>query len=61
MELGVYSFGDTQRNPDGIFRSTAEAIGDLFEAIVLAGRTGLDYFGVGEHHTTDMPASSPGR
>jgi alkanesulfonate monooxygenase SsuD/methylene tetrahydromethanopterin reductase-like flavin-dependent oxidoreductase (luciferase family) len=56
MELGVYSFGDTQRNPDGSLRSTAEAIGNLFEAIVLADRTGLDYFGVGEHHTTDMPA-----
>ncbi len=60
MELGVYSFGDTQRNPDGSLRATAEAIGNLFEAIVLADQAGLDYFGVGEHHTVDMPASSPG-
>ena len=35
MELGVYSFGDTQRNPDGSLRSTAEAIGNLFEARVI--------------------------
>lgn len=60
MELGVYSFGDTQRNPDGTLRSTAEAIRNLFDAIVLADHVGLDYFGVGEHHTMDMPASSPG-
>lgn len=60
MELGAYSFGDTQRNPDGSLRPTAEAIGNLFEAIVVADQAGLDYFGVGEHHTLDMPASSPG-
>ncbi|WP_427134012.1 LLM class flavin-dependent oxidoreductase [Pseudarthrobacter sp. S9] len=60
MELGAYSFGDTQRNPDGSLRPTAEAISNLFEAIVLADQAGLDYFGVGEHHTLDMPASSPG-
>jgi alkanesulfonate monooxygenase SsuD/methylene tetrahydromethanopterin reductase-like flavin-dependent oxidoreductase (luciferase family) len=60
MELGVYSFGDTQRNPDGSLRPTAEAIRNLHEAIVLADQAGLDYFGVGEHHTADMPASSPG-
>lgn len=60
MEIGAYSFGDTQRNLDGTLRSTSEAIKNLFEAIVLADRAGLDYFGVGEHHTLDMPASSPG-
>jgi alkanesulfonate monooxygenase SsuD/methylene tetrahydromethanopterin reductase-like flavin-dependent oxidoreductase (luciferase family) len=60
MEIGAYSFGDTQLNPDGTPRSTSEAVGNLFEAIVHADREGLDYFGVGEHHTTTMPASSPG-
>ena len=60
MELGAYSFGDTQRNPDGSLRSTAEAIRNLVDAIVVADESGLDYFGVGEHHTLDMPASSPG-
>lgn len=60
MELGVYSFADTQRNPDGSLRSTAEAIANLHEAINRADFFGLDYFGVGEHHTADMPASSPG-
>lgn len=41
MELGAYSFGDTPRNPDGTLRPTAEAIGNLFEAIVLADQAGL--------------------
>ncbi|MDH6235490.1 LLM class flavin-dependent oxidoreductase [Cryobacterium sp. CG_9.6] len=59
MEIGVYSFGDTPRNPDGSFRSTAEAIRNLFDGIVHADKVGLDFFGVGEHHTVDMPASSP--
>jgi alkanesulfonate monooxygenase SsuD/methylene tetrahydromethanopterin reductase-like flavin-dependent oxidoreductase (luciferase family) len=60
MEIGAYSFGDTPLNPDGTPRSTSEAISNLFEAIVHADREGLDYFGIGEHHTTSMPASSPG-
>ncbi|MBP1325893.1 putative LLM family oxidoreductase [Leucobacter exalbidus] len=60
MEIGAYSFGDTQRNADGSMRSTAEAVRNLFDAIVHADRAGLDYFGVGEHHTVTMPASSPG-
>ena len=60
MEIGAYSFGQTQQNPDGSFRPTSEAIRDLHEAIVVADRSGLDYFGVGEHHTVEMPASSPG-
>jgi probable LLM family oxidoreductase len=60
MEIGAYSFGDTQLNPDGSLRSTSEAISNLFDAIVTADKVGLDYFAVGEHHTQEMPASSPG-
>ncbi|WEO77348.1 LLM class flavin-dependent oxidoreductase [Cryobacterium sp. SO2] len=60
MEIGAYSFGDTPLNPDGSAGSTAAAIRNLFDAIVTADRVGLDYFGIGEHHTVSMPASSPG-
>ncbi|VXB03745.1 LLM class flavin-dependent oxidoreductase [Citricoccus sp. K5] len=60
MEIGAYSFGDTPLNPDGCHRATAEAISNLHAAIVHADAVGLDYFGVGEHHTVSMPASSPG-
>lgn len=60
MEIGAYSFGDTQRDSEGNLRSTGEAVRNLHEAIVHADKVGLDYFGVGEHHTVSMPASSPG-
>jgi alkanesulfonate monooxygenase SsuD/methylene tetrahydromethanopterin reductase-like flavin-dependent oxidoreductase (luciferase family) len=59
MELGVYSFGDVQRDLiSGALGSTAEAMRNLREAIALADAVGLDYFGVGEHHTYEMPASA---
>lgn len=60
MEIGAYSFGDTQLNERGEQTDTAGAIRNLHEAIVHADTVGLDYFGVGEHHTMSMPASSPG-
>ena len=60
MELGIYSFGNTPHDPDGSARPTSEAITNLFEAIVLADELGLDFFGIGEHHTIEMPVSSPG-
>ncbi|CAN7551674.1 LLM class flavin-dependent oxidoreductase [Pseudarthrobacter oxydans] len=59
MELGVYSFGDVQKDPvTGELGSTAEAMRNLVEAIRVADEVGLDYFGVGEHHTREMPASA---
>lgn len=59
MELGIYSFGNVQQAPaTGELGSTAQAMRNLLEAIQLADEVGLDYFGVGEHHTRDMPASA---
>src|SRR5438128_8742441 len=59
MELGLYSFGDVQRDPrTGPLGSTAEAMRNLLEAIKLADQVGLDFFGIGEHHTREMPASA---
>ncbi|HWD12266.1 LLM class flavin-dependent oxidoreductase [Pseudochrobactrum sp. sp1633] len=59
MELGVYSFGDVQKNAQtGELGSTADATRNLLEAIQLADDVGLDYFGIGEHHTREMPASA---
>lgn len=59
MELGVFSFGDLQRAGNGTDGTTAEAIRNLFQAGVHADAVGLDFFGVGEHHLREMPASSP--
>ena len=59
MEVGVYSFGDVQKNTQtGELGSTADATRNLLEAIQLADEVGLDYFGIGEHHTREMPASA---
>jgi len=59
LELGIYSFGDVQRDPaTGRLGSTAQAQRNLLEAIRVAEQVGLDYFGIGEHHTRQMPASA---
>src|SRR5690606_21187052 len=57
LELGVYSFGNTPRSPDGGYGSTAQAVRDALEAARLADEVGLDFFGFGEHHTRSMPLS----
>ncbi len=59
FELGVYSFGNTPRLPDGSRGPTAQAVRDVLEAIKLADEVGLDSFGVGEHHMRTMLLSSP--
>src|SRR3954470_13767632 len=59
FELGVYTFGNTPRNENGGYGSTAEAIRNVLEAVKLTEEVGLDYFGFGEHHTQSMPVSSP--
>lgn len=59
MQLGVYSFGNQATDPaTGKLVSTAQAQRDLLEAIELADQVGLEFFGIGEHHTEEMPASA---
>lgn len=60
IELGGYSFGDAPRHDDGSVRPSHEAVQNLLAQIQHGDRTGLDYFAVGEHHTAEMPGSSPG-
>jgi hypothetical protein len=45
FELGVYSFGNTPRNPDGSHGATAQGIRNVLEAVELADAVGLDFFG----------------
>ncbi|WP_375399258.1 LLM class flavin-dependent oxidoreductase [uncultured Amnibacterium sp.] len=59
FELGAYSFGVAGRSPDGEVVSTAQAVWNMLEQIRLAEQVGLDFYGVGEHHTAAMPVSSP--
>src|SRR5215213_3398994 len=59
MELGVYTFGSAARDEaTGRPVSSAQAQRNLVEAIKVADEVGLDYFGIGEHHTEEMPASA---
>jgi alkanesulfonate monooxygenase SsuD/methylene tetrahydromethanopterin reductase-like flavin-dependent oxidoreductase (luciferase family) len=55
FELGVYTFGNIPRLADGRHGATAQAIRDVLEAVKLAEEVGLDFFGVGEHHTRSTP------
>jgi probable LLM family oxidoreductase len=60
MEIGIYTFAE--RTPDprtGHLVSAEQRLSDLLEEIELADQTGLDVFGVGEHHRPDYVVSSP--
>jgi probable LLM family oxidoreductase len=59
MELGVYSFGDTHRDPGtGRMVGAHQRLRELIAEIELADQVGLDVFGVGEHHRADFAVSA---
>jgi alkanesulfonate monooxygenase SsuD/methylene tetrahydromethanopterin reductase-like flavin-dependent oxidoreductase (luciferase family) len=60
MEFGIYSFGDIHQDPtSGARVSVEQNLADTIERIKLADATGLDYFGLGEHHRPDYSISAP--
>ena len=60
MEIGVYTFVDTPRDPaTGQMLGAAQRIREVIEEIALADQVGLDVFGIGEHHRADFAASAP--
>jgi probable LLM family oxidoreductase len=59
IQLGLDTFGDVTRNPDGQLRSQAVVLRDVVDEAVLADQVGLDAFGVGEHHRPDFAISAP--
>lgn len=60
MELGIYTFAETLHDPtSGTFSGAGQRLRDLIEEIELADQTGLDVFGVGEHHRPDYAVSAP--
>lgn len=56
--FGLDTFGDVTNDADGRPLTHAETIRNLVEQGVLADQAGLDFFGIGEHHTPDMPLSA---
>ena len=59
MERGIYTFAATIPEPEGNPVRAALRLRDLLEEIELADQTGLDVFGVGEHHRADFAVSAP--
>ncbi|UOQ47022.1 LLM class flavin-dependent oxidoreductase [Gracilibacillus caseinilyticus] len=60
MELGIYSLGELLSNPKtGRIMSANNRINDLVEMAQYADQSGVDVFGVGEHHRLDYAVSTP--
>ncbi|MFJ5991692.1 LLM class flavin-dependent oxidoreductase [Lentzea sp. NPDC092896] len=56
--FGLDTFGDVTHDASGTPLSHTQTIRNLVEQGVLADQVGLDFFGIGEHHTPDMPLSA---
>lgn len=59
MELGISMFGDNHYDKDGKPGSPGLRLRELIEEIKLMDETGIDFFGIGEHHRPDYAVSSP--
>ncbi len=60
MQIGVDSFAAAPvARADGSKRSDSQALRDLVDEIEHADRSGVDVFGIGEHHRGDFLDSAP--
>lgn len=59
MELGLYTFVENTQDRHGALLTPATRMANLLEEAELADQTGLDVFGVGEHHRPDYLVSTP--
>ena len=59
LVLGLDTFGDVTRTPDGGIGSQAQALRDVVDEAVLADAVGVECFAVGEHHRRDFAISAP--
>jgi probable LLM family oxidoreductase len=53
--FGLDTFGDRNGDASGAPLSHAQTIRDVVEEGVFAERAGVDFFGIGEHHTSEFP------
>ena len=58
LVLGLDTFGDVTHDHEGRQLSHAQTIRNVVEEGVLADQVGVDFFGIGEHHTDDIPMSA---
>lgn len=59
MELGISMFGDNHHDESGKPLPAGQRLKELIEEIKLMDDTGLDFFGIGEHHRPDYAVSVP--
>src|ERR1700726_1870807 len=55
LVFGVDTFGDLAFDHDGDALTQAETIRRVVDEAVLAEDVGVEFFGIGEHHTNDWP------
>jgi probable LLM family oxidoreductase len=55
LVLGLDTFGDLSGDDDGRPQTHAQTIRNVVEEGVLADQVGVDFFGIGEHHTDEFP------
>jgi probable LLM family oxidoreductase len=55
LVLGLDTFGDLIHDQNGRPLSHAQTIRSVVEQGVLADQVGVDFFGIGEHHTSEFP------
>jgi probable LLM family oxidoreductase len=58
LVLGLDTFGDVTNDEDGRPLSHAQTIRNVVSQGVLAEEVGVDFFGIGEHHTDNWPLSA---
>ncbi|MEA4944431.1 MAG: LLM class flavin-dependent oxidoreductase [Propionicimonas sp.] len=59
LQLGLSTFGDITRRPDGTDFTHAEIIRQVVDQAALADQVGVSAFTLGEHHRPDFAVSSP--
>lgn len=55
LVLGLDTFGDVTHDTEDRPLSHAQTLRNVVEQGVLAEQVGVDFFGIGEHHTDDFP------
>ncbi len=59
LKLGLDTFGDVNARADGALAPYDEVLRNVVAQGVLADQTGVDAFGIGEHHRDDFAVSAP--
>lgn len=59
LEFGIDTFGDVTWDANGRDLSHAQVIRNIVAEAKLADQTGIDVFGLGEHHRPDFAVSAP--